>query len=527
MVPGIYHTCALHPTLDSIRLLTIEPALDSSGLISCHLQTVTFAQRPRYNVLSYRWGDETNKKKILVAGEELDVTRNLHDAINHLRTNLAGAPIWIDAVCINQSNTAEKTRQLQIMPHIYSRAVLALVFLGARYCLSGDAATDGIAKDPYWSRLWILQEIANARQVQVLLSRPVAWPTFFDSLSPQDQETLAQFSQLREGKMDNRELRHLLKRFPDSMCKDPRDKIYGLIGLSSDSQGFPIDYAKSASDVWADTMEFLGRHRKRGLGSGDENIKDCMAMGRMVSEALGNPPFVPGLVEFRDSPNGRLHHPGGEDEDSMPVINLDADLLGTIVALGPSPSELVGSLDLTTKWQQEIQRVYPRERAAAVEESGRVMSAVLDDWDQSLSEFTTIEHDSISWYGPSYFQHGIYEPDSAVYRAAWKHAPSNPREPRFVLIKENFERDVTSTKIALVPPSAIMGDHVCRIRDAQMKPFLVRPQINPDPPTPMLHLPTVMRVVGSAALLGEKPGGEIRYRFHMSLSGKTMHALMS
>lgn len=46
-----------------------------------------------------------------------------------------------------------------------------------------------------------------------------------------------------------------------AQCKEPRDKIYGLVGLAADARGFPMDYQKPLIDVWVDTMEFVNRRQ--------------------------------------------------------------------------------------------------------------------------------------------------------------------------------------------------------------------------------------------------------------------------
>jgi hypothetical protein len=51
-------------------------------------------------------------------------------------------------------------------------------------------------------------------------------------------------------------LRKLLENHQHAVCKDPRDKIYGFVGLATDARGFPMDYQKSLLEVWKDTMVF-------------------------------------------------------------------------------------------------------------------------------------------------------------------------------------------------------------------------------------------------------------------------------
>lgn len=52
-------------------------------------------------------------------------------------------------------------------------------------------------------------------------------------------------------------LRKLLKNHRQALCKEPKDKVYGVVGLAADAVGFPMDYNKSHPRVWMDTMQFM------------------------------------------------------------------------------------------------------------------------------------------------------------------------------------------------------------------------------------------------------------------------------
>jgi Heterokaryon incompatibility protein (HET) len=65
----------LDPNIDCIRLTIIEPAKPYSAVISCRLQHVTFAQQPKYQALSYAWGDQSVEERILLDGKLFEVGR--------------------------------------------------------------------------------------------------------------------------------------------------------------------------------------------------------------------------------------------------------------------------------------------------------------------------------------------------------------------------------------------------------------------------------------------------------------------
>lgn len=96
--------------LNEIRLLTIQPG-KLGDEIHCALHHASLDGLSEYTALSYTWGDPTNKKSIILGGLQMEVTQNLNDAIQHLRHESATRVLWIDALCINQNDIAERGKQ--------------------------------------------------------------------------------------------------------------------------------------------------------------------------------------------------------------------------------------------------------------------------------------------------------------------------------------------------------------------------------------------------------------------------------
>jgi Heterokaryon incompatibility protein (HET) len=102
--------------LGEVRLLKICPESQSSD-IECTLVHVSLDVIPRYNALSYTWGDPALIYHVSCDGKDLRVTKNLRDTLFRLRQfdeNL----LWIDAVCIDQSNIQERNQQVLLMRQI-------------------------------------------------------------------------------------------------------------------------------------------------------------------------------------------------------------------------------------------------------------------------------------------------------------------------------------------------------------------------------------------------------------------------
>lgn len=116
---------------DEIRLLDLGPA-NSPFCPSLTKASLKASPLPSFVALSYVWGDATTLMPLEMQGGTMCVTKNLHDALHHI----AARPdrprrLWIDAICINQSNYDERTAQVAQMGSIYSLASHVLVFLSS------------------------------------------------------------------------------------------------------------------------------------------------------------------------------------------------------------------------------------------------------------------------------------------------------------------------------------------------------------------------------------------------------------
>lgn len=61
-------------------------------------------------------------------GRTLSITESLYNALRRLHDE--HTVLWIDAICIDQSNDAEKNQQVPLMKNIYEAASLVLIWLG-------------------------------------------------------------------------------------------------------------------------------------------------------------------------------------------------------------------------------------------------------------------------------------------------------------------------------------------------------------------------------------------------------------
>ncbi|KAF2263611.1 heterokaryon incompatibility, partial [Lojkania enalia] len=151
--------------------------------IELTLSTRSLSDVPEYEALSYVWGIEKCKSPVTVNDCSQVITENLDIALRHLRLKSEPRTLWIDAVCINQEDVAERNYQVSLMGSIYSKASHVVVFLGPEAdksgfvmdCIASRYAEDShmpyfiyyankLAERPWFTRVWVVQEVALASE---------------------------------------------------------------------------------------------------------------------------------------------------------------------------------------------------------------------------------------------------------------------------------------------------------------------------------------------------------------------------
>jgi hypothetical protein len=133
----------------SIRLLKLPYKQSSSPVlgseISVTMHTCSLDTAPAFNALSYTWGKPYREpfgddpelppefiQIISCNGVDIKITQNLFDALSSFRALGVTGNLWVDALCINQSNIDERSSQVLLMGDVYSQAETVLVWLGHR-----------------------------------------------------------------------------------------------------------------------------------------------------------------------------------------------------------------------------------------------------------------------------------------------------------------------------------------------------------------------------------------------------------
>jgi hypothetical protein len=329
-------------SLRNVRLLNgiASPAVPGPSCSSLPLSSCSASSPILFNALSYTWGAlHTTFPFILYDGDcqqplVLQIHSNLHNALPYLayRASTTNIPIWIDAICINQVDEAEKFIQVRLMHQLYRAAQQVWVWLGDG-CFSDDSSTrdrtdnenvkeqepkrgqerrcrqeavallpliaeagealsqrrlynsvqlhpmydlpplyspvwrfiHALLDNPWFCRLWIVQEVALARRVLVLFGeQEIEWNVLrsavdrWSSLKRYMKDSVS--VKLRRESLEHRSLvfsirdlvqnqqlwdrgtrkrddwpiyivRILCSTASGHHCSDPRDRIYGVLGF--------------------------------------------------------------------------------------------------------------------------------------------------------------------------------------------------------------------------------------------------------------------------------------------------------
>ncbi|KAK3334834.1 heterokaryon incompatibility protein-domain-containing protein, partial [Neurospora tetraspora] len=307
-----------------IRLLQILPHENEDAAIHCRLFCTALdskGTRP-YEALSYVWGSEDKRCSIFINGCNLAVGENLYAALLHLRDHCIERTIWIDAICINQGDNEEKGHQVQSMAKIYAKASRVIVWLGEEAAGSDQALEEiriaaelstgrldtelstgrldtelstrpldnkagilTLLQRPWFRRIWVLQEVAAARHILIKCgSTEVDGFAFcsglnvlnlFNELSADLRARILSVTYLIRGaifrpkyatsqsdnfSLDIRPLGELIEMYHTREATDRRDKVYALLGMSSDNPtaaGLFADYQISWKQLFNKLIHFF------------------------------------------------------------------------------------------------------------------------------------------------------------------------------------------------------------------------------------------------------------------------------
>jgi hypothetical protein len=363
---------------DQIRLILLSQG-KASDPIYCSVKVMDIQRivdrRLKFEALSYAWGKGNSSENIYLQdfsvpndGRSVDevmllmaqqtkprpfaVRSNLYQALKQIRSEIKDVWLWVDAICINQKDSVEKSHQIPKMPDIYGHAWTVTIWIGGSddsdeaeaamdfvpsiidlkrldrltaqegsnvKTLQSWVAFAKLLRRPWFSRRWVIQEVAFARRASIRCgSKIISWTDFSDAielftrkleairslydaseLSKYDPDALshveitgskaivgasnavirkvASHRRLQEGRhhlaVDRlMDLESLVMKFRYLDATDPRDAIYAFLFLANDSgrhllvsgetktceMSPPIpQYDKPSVEVYAEFIEYV------------------------------------------------------------------------------------------------------------------------------------------------------------------------------------------------------------------------------------------------------------------------------
>ncbi|PVH69947.1 HET-domain-containing protein [Cadophora sp. DSE1049] len=269
---------------------------------------------PKYEALSYAWGDTTKLVRVNVLAESpltLGIGENLAAALRYLRRSERPRTVWVDAICINQDDILERNHEINRMGSIYSLARRTIVWLGeeadhSTHALStlehfanqvefltggrtgaapgadeikwwrqdsqlpyGENTWSSLAalfRRPWFSRVWVLQEALLGSQLSIVQcgKTSLLWNAIRKAILVLGRKTTIPLDirsllvSYRSGLLPHpmRGLPELLRWAKHRYCIDSRDKIYGMLGLVSPSiaSRIRLDYSMPTSHVYLSAL---------------------------------------------------------------------------------------------------------------------------------------------------------------------------------------------------------------------------------------------------------------------------------
>ena len=305
---------------------------DENESIDGAILHVSLDDHPSYEALSYTWGNGVSLHPINVDGCTFMVTRNLLAALKRLRLPDQDRYLWVDAICINQSDISERNHQVKQMHWMYQRAERVIIWLGEHSedsrlaihqlemisnsdpedCVSQLRGMAGFDRNlpmgprfgkpidsfflrPWWSRVWVMQEVVWASKIIVVCGdQELSWDMLLRAhlVMRSEKSYRTHYSgdfwsvSIWELFLHNIfaanslfiSLEYTLARVRIRNATDPRDKVFAILNIIplDEWPGKP-DYSKNVVDVFTDVVKHI-IHKSQKL----EILRSCERIKTIV-----------------------------------------------------------------------------------------------------------------------------------------------------------------------------------------------------------------------------------------------------
>lgn len=407
---------------EEFRLLFLLPPDEESPVIKCRISNHQLENPPEYEALSYTWNYEVKSKprtirrgnklymiisenesgpqNILLDGQNFAVTNNLYHALKRLCAGITiPRALWTDQICINQEDVDERGSQVAQMRRIYAQAEQVIVWLGRHDQLSERAMPflphftaaleqEGWAfsefglqaklKDDdfhahvatlhflldraWWHRVWVIQEVALAKQavvccgsdfypysdfarlIHAMLNGRVRSLLGRDGIPPNTLQVLvllltscrdaASLGQLRVEQVcgERTSLSSALKHTKNFHATDPRDKVFSLLGLTPENPMQP-NYRLTTVQVYSNAVTCMLKE--------DGDLRAFCWLGNVEDRDPDWPSWVPDFTKFQEGSSishrfewkgsTRIYNASGTTENNPMTFNIREE--GKVLAL--------------------------------------------------------------------------------------------------------------------------------------------------------------------------------------------------
>ena len=367
-----------------IRLVTFLPSSNPEVQL-CSLNIIPLPKAPSYTALSYCWDHAIPTTNLVANNRVVTISHNLHLALLQLN-NQGVEHVWVDALCIDQTNDEEKSIQVSRMGTIFRKAAEVVVWLGNEEPdnldilfqeqdlskISKDARTSALRcfqdllERSFWDRVWVIQEVAVASRISVWCGRySVTWDRFnelFEVLSDNSHrvtlvnQSSSGFSTLlrfRQESISRKPIHFLdaLHRSNTSLSTDPRDKLYALLGLTFDGRHFipEPNYMSETTQIFTEfttaliaggePLDFIYLRSAKRKVSFFNNlpswVPDWANLGDIVAKRQLD--FImPWCSSWSKSTDGKVDFNNDEVKCSGSELTVRGVIIDTITALGSS-----------------------------------------------------------------------------------------------------------------------------------------------------------------------------------------------
>jgi hypothetical protein len=313
-----------------IRLLRIASSGSFDAGIRCTTRIFPLHRMPKYVAISYTWGSPIacdSRYNITLDGRKHLLPKNLWRFLQQA-SETESIWLWIDALSIDQRRPEERSHQVGIMSDIFSNAVRVVVWLGPAYERSNEAmeallkpyelhlpatlgdprtkkAVEALFVRPYWSRVWVYQELKSAKRLSVMCGNALLdWAALeiyvHDLYMDHDVQDLFDTPAVRMILLRTRSmgtsLWHLLEATKHLRCSDQRDRVYALLSVATTGhEGIHADYTIRVADLVYDVLDNMCKINpptKR-----EEAVDRCLDLAEIFQADLKSLSRLEGLLK--------------------------------------------------------------------------------------------------------------------------------------------------------------------------------------------------------------------------------------